>query len=102
MSTSFKALPSQKIPRVIRLLAIFSVSGSALAFGVTHFAFPRVGFEGMLVLAGLAIWFSLLSLTGTVALGCFMLVRRRSFPMALPLVYCISAGMLIFLTVRRL
>jgi hypothetical protein len=102
MSCSIKSPPSQTIPKVIRLLAILAVSGGALAFSVTHFAFPRVGFEGMLVLAGLAIWFSILCITGTFALGCFMLFRRRSFPMAWPLVYCVAAGLLIFLTVRRL
>ena len=102
MSTSIKSSPSQTIPKVIRLLAIFAVSGAALAFSVTHFAFPRAGFEGMLVLAGLAIWFRILCITGTCALGCFMLVRRRNFHMAWPLVYCMAAGLLIFLTVRRL
>jgi hypothetical protein len=38
----------------------------------------------MLVLAGLAIWFSILCIAGTFALGCFILFRRRGFPIAWP------------------
>jgi hypothetical protein len=102
MSPSIKLPPSQRILKTIRLLAILAVSGGALAFSVTHFAFPRVGFEGMLVLAGLAIWFSILCIAGAFALGCFILFRRRGFPIAWPIVCCAAAGLLIFLTVRRL
>jgi cation transporter-like permease len=102
MSSGIKLPPSQRILRAIRLLAVLAVSGGALAFGVTHFAFPRVGFEGMLVLAGLAIWFSILCIAVAFALGCFILLRRRGFPIAWPLVCCAAAGLLIVLTVRKL
>jgi len=72
MSSSIKLPPSERILKTIRLLAILAVSGGALAFSVTHFAFPRVGFEGMLVLAGLAIWFSILCIAGAFVLCCFI------------------------------
>ena len=102
MSSSVKEPPSQTILKAIRLLAILAISGGALAFSVTHFAIPPVGYEGMLVLAGLALWFSILCIAGTLALCCYIVFKRRGFPIAWPLVCCVAAGLLMFLTVRRL
>jgi hypothetical protein len=90
MSSSVKEPPSQTILKAIRLLAILAISGGALAFSVTHFAFPPVGYEGMLVLAGLALWFGIFCIAGTLALCCYILFKRRGFPIAWPLVSCFN------------
>jgi hypothetical protein len=102
MNSSVKELPSKTIRKAIRLLACLAVSCGALAFSVTHFAFPPVGYEGMLVLAGLALWFSILCIAGTLALCCYILFRRRGVPIAWPILGCAAAGLLLFLTVRAL
>jgi hypothetical protein len=93
--------PSTKIFKAAWVLAICAIGCSALSYTVTHWAFPPVGYEGMLVLAGLAIWIGILCIAGTVVLSGVILVKRRRFPVIWPLVCGAAAGLLMFMAVRK-
>ena len=82
------------------ILTICAMTSAAISYSVTHWAFPPVGYEGMLVLAGLAIWIGILCIAGTIMLGGIILVKRRNFRVAWPLICCAAAGLLMFMAVR--
>jgi hypothetical protein len=93
--------PSTKIFKAAWVLAICAIGCAALSYTVTHWAFPPVGYEGMLVLAGLAIWIGILCIAGTVVLSGVILVKRRGFPVTWPLICFAAAGLLMFMAVRQ-
>jgi hypothetical protein len=57
------------------ILAFVSVLAALLALSVTQFAFPPVGFEGMIAVAGLSSWLSILTGVAAVALCAVLLVK---------------------------
>jgi hypothetical protein len=81
-------------------LAISAFTSGALSYSVTHWSFPPVGYEGMLVLAGPAIWFGILCIAGTMVLSSVILVKRRGMAVTWPLICCAAAGLLMFMAVR--
>jgi hypothetical protein len=92
--------PSPTIFKATWILAICAMSSAAISYSVTHWAFPPVGYEGMLVLAGLMIWAGILCIAGAIVLSGVILVKRRGFPVAWPLICCAAAGLLMFMAVR--
>jgi hypothetical protein len=93
-----------RVPKIFKatwMLAISAFTSAALSYSVTHWAFPPVGYEGMLVLAGLAIWIGILCIAATIVLSSVILVKRRGFPVTWPLVCCAAAGLLMFMAVRQ-
>jgi hypothetical protein len=100
MSSNPNKPPSTKTFKATRVLAISAIGCAALSYSVTHWAFPPVGYEGMLVLAGLAIWIGLLCIAGTILLSAIFLVKRRAVAVTWPLICCATAGLLMFMAVR--
>jgi hypothetical protein len=100
MSSNPNKPPSRKILKATRVLAIGAIGCAALSYTVTHWAFPPVGYEGMLVLAGLAIWIGILCIVGTIVLSGIILIKRRGFPVIWPLICCAAAGLFMFMAVR--
>jgi hypothetical protein len=100
MSANPSKTPGPKIFKATRVLAICSIGCGALSYSVTHWALPPVGYEGMLVLAGLVIWIGILCIAATLVLSGVMLVKRRGFPVTWPLICCAAAGLLMFMAVR--
>jgi hypothetical protein len=84
------------------ILSIVSLAAAAASFSISHWRFMPVGFEGMLWLAGLLLWVAVLCIVGTIAFGGIILMKRRGINIAWPLVFCATAGVLIFLTVYKL
>ena len=84
------------------VMSIASLAAAGMSFSVTHWAFPPVGYEGMLWLAGLALWVGIFGIVGTIAFGCIMFIKRRRVNVAWPLACCATAGVLMFLTVHKL
>jgi hypothetical protein len=101
MNSSLSRPPRQTIFKATWVLAISAFSSAGISYSVTHWAFPPVGYEGMLVLAGLAIWFGILCIAGTIALIGIILVKRRDFAITWPLICCATAGLLMFVVVRK-
>jgi hypothetical protein len=99
-SANLNKAASPAIFKATWILAISAFTSAALSYTVTHWAFPPVGYEGMLVLAGLAIWIGILCIAGTVVLSGVILVKRRRFPVIWPLVCGAAAGLLMFMAVR--
>jgi hypothetical protein len=93
--------PSPRIFNATRVLAICAITSAAISYSVTHWAFPPVGYEGMLVLAGLAIWFGILCIAGTIALSCVILVKRLDCAITWQVICCATAGLLTFIAVRK-
>jgi hypothetical protein len=93
-------VPNPKTFKAARVLAISAIGCAALSYSVTHWSFPPVGYEGMLFLAGLAIWIGVLCIAGTIVLSGVILVKRRGFPVTWPLICCAAAGLLMFMAVR--
>jgi hypothetical protein len=90
-----------KIFKATWVLAICAIGCAAVSYTVTHWAFPSVGYEGMLVLAGLAIWIGILCIGGTIVLSGVILIKRRGFPVTRPLICCAAAGLLMYMAVRE-
>ena len=93
-----------RVPKIFKatwILTISAFTSAALSYTVTHWAFPPVGYEGMLVLAGLAIWIGILCIAGTLVLSGVILVKQRGFPVTWPLICCAAAGLLMFMAVRK-
>ena len=82
------------------MLAICAIGCAALSYSLTHWAFPPVGYEGMLFLVGVALWIGILCIAATMVLSCVILVKRRGIPVAWPLICCAAAGLLMFMAVR--
>jgi hypothetical protein len=61
------------------ILSLVSVLAAMFALSVTQFAFPPVGFEGMIAVAGLSSWLSVLSCFIAFVL-CAVLVARHARP----------------------
>jgi hypothetical protein len=61
------------------ILSFVSVLAAMLVLSVTQFAFPPVGFEGMLAVAGMSSWLSILSGLLAVVL-CIVLLAKRAGP----------------------
>jgi hypothetical protein len=61
---------------------------------------PPLGYEGMLVLAGLTIWIGLLCIAATIVLSGIILLKRRGVPVTWPVIGCTAAGQLMFMAVR--
>jgi hypothetical protein len=101
MSSNQIKSPSPRIFKVTRAFAICAITSAAISYSVTHWAFPPVGYEGMLVLAGLAIWLGILCIAGTITLVGIILVKRRDFAITWPLICCAAAGLLMFMAVRK-
>ena len=93
-------MPGQKMFNTAWVLSICATVCAALSYTVTHWAFPPVGYEGMLVFAGLAIWIGILCIAGTIVLSGIILIKRRGFPVIWPLICCAAAGLLMFMAVR--
>jgi hypothetical protein len=69
----------EKMRRSADILAFLSVLAALLALSVTQFAFPPVGFEGMIAVAGLSSGLSIL--TGLVAMVlCLVIVVKDTGP----------------------
>ena len=81
------------------ILTICAMTSAAISYSVTHWAFPPVGYEGMLVLAGLAIWIGILCIAGTIIFSCVILMKR-GFAVTRPLICCAAAGLLMYMAVR--
>jgi hypothetical protein len=91
------------IPTIFKatwVLAISAMTSAALSYTVTHWAFPPVGYEGMPVLAGLAIWIVILCISGTIVLSGIILIKRRGFAVTCHLIGCVAAGLLMFMAGR--
>lgn len=101
MTANLQKPPSPTIFKATRTLAISAIGCAAISYSVTHWAFPPVGYEGMLVLAGLAIWIGILCIAGTIVLSCIILVKRSGFAVTWPLIFCAAAGLLMFVAVRK-
>ena len=71
-------MPGQKMFNTAWVLSISAFACAALSYTATHWTFPPVGYEGMLVLAGLAIWIGILCIGGTIVLSTVILIKRRS------------------------
>jgi hypothetical protein len=93
--------PRQKLFNATQMLAICALACAALSYSLTHWAFPPVGYEGMLVLAGLALWIGIGCIAGTIALSGVILVKRRGFSLTWPLICCAAAGLLMYMAVRK-
>jgi hypothetical protein len=65
--------------RTAEILSFVSVLAAMLVLSVTQFAFPPVGFEGMLVVAGMSSWLSILSGFLAVVI-CIVLLTKRASP----------------------
>ena len=100
MTANLRKPPSPTIFKATWILAISAIGCAALSYSVTHLAFPPVGYEGMLFLAGLAIWIGILCIVGTIVLSGIILIKRRGFAVIWPLVSCAAAGLLMFMAVR--
>jgi hypothetical protein len=83
------------------VLAISAIGCAALSYSVTHLAFPPVGYEGMLFLAGLAIWIGILCIVGTIVLSGIILIKRRGFAVTWLLICGAAAGLLMYMAVRQ-
>jgi hypothetical protein len=101
MTANPQKSPSPTIFKATWVLAICEITSAGISYSVTHWSFPPVGYEGMLVLAGLTIWIGILCIAGTIALSCVILVKRRRFKVTWPLVCCAAAGLLMFMAVRE-
>jgi hypothetical protein len=88
--------------KAMRAMSIAALAAAGLSFSVTHWAFPPVGYEGMLWLAGLALWVGIFCIVGTIAFGCIIFTKRRGVNVAWPLACCATAGVLMFFTVHKL
>jgi|HubBroStandDraft_1064217.scaffolds.fasta_scaffold688529_1 hypothetical protein len=82
--------------RAASILSMSALAISVLAYTTTHYAFPRVGFEGGLLLGGLLLWVSALCVVLTWGLCLSLFIRRCRAQLLWPLSFAtIAAAVLV-------
>jgi hypothetical protein len=82
--------------RAASILSLSALAMSVLAYTTTHYSFPRVGFEGALLLGGVLLWVSAMSVVLTWGLCLLLFIRRRRSQLVWPLSFAtIAAAVLV-------
>jgi hypothetical protein len=85
--------------RTASILSVIALLAALFAYSVSHWAFPPVGFEGMIFFSGMS--FFLASITASIAaLICAYLLLRKRSTRKWPLLCSAIAGIALFVTVR--
>jgi len=79
-----------------RILAALAFASACLFFSVTHLEFPRVGFEGMMVVGSLLAWANLLLCASCLVVALVMYFRRRDKRGGWPSILALSSVVIIF------
>lgn len=85
--------------RATSVLSVLSLAAAVFSYSVTHWAFPPVGFESILVYGALAIWLSAVSGVVTTLL-CIVMFWRTRVRLNWPFLCVAAAGLVLFVTVR--
>jgi hypothetical protein len=86
---------------MLRASFVLSVSAlimSGIAYAVTHWGFPPVGFEGALVLGGMLLWLSGLSVVLVCGFCITLAVKQRRAGLIWPLILSMMAVAVLVLT----
>jgi hypothetical protein len=84
--------------RITSAVSTFALCAAGFAYSVTHWAFPSVGFEGMLVFGAMSFWLGVVA-SGVAALMCAGLFLRKRVILKWPLAAAAMAGTVLFVTV---
>ena len=86
--------------RIASVLSVVALIAATLAYSITHWAFPPVGFEGALLFGGVLLWLGAVAavVAAMIGLALFFYGGRRRLPW--PLVCAVLAGLVLFVTVR--
>jgi hypothetical protein len=87
------------VTRIAFALSVFALFAAAFAYSVTHWAFPPVGFEGMLVFGGMSFWLAAIA-AGIAALICVEAFLHKRLRLKWSFVCAVLAGIVLFVTVR--
>jgi hypothetical protein len=81
--------------RIASILSVIALLAALFAYSVTHWSFPPVGFEGMIVFGGLSFWLGSLAAAIALLIGTYRQMRRRP-DRKWPLVCAVTAGIVLF------
>ncbi len=85
--------------RIASALSILALCAAVVAYAITHWSFPRVGFEGALVYGAMSFWAGAIA-AGISALICTELYIVKRLRLIWPFAGAVLAGLVLFLTVR--
>jgi len=86
--------------RIASVLSVVALTAAILAYSITHWAFPPVGFEGALFFGGVLLWLGAVAavVAAMICFAFFFYRGRRRLPWSL--VCAVLAGVVLFVTVR--
>jgi hypothetical protein len=84
--------------RIASVLSVIALLAALFAYSVTHWAFPPVGFEGMIVFGGLSFWLGSVAAAIAMLIGIYRLLCKRP-DKKWPLACAVTAGVVLFVAV---